>query len=598
MGRKMITCSLFLFFAVIMAGAQKAILLETESFTKMGGWEIDPQYIDIMGSSYLMAHGMGVPVANASTIADLPGAGVFHVWVRTKDWAPFPVGPGKFLLKIGDNYSHEFGSSGEVGWKWYRGGIVKIDHATSVKIELEDLTGFEGRCDAVYLTRDENDLPPNDLETMVPWRKKLLRTTEPTSLGRKFDLVVIGGGMAGICAAVAAARSGLTVALVQNRPVLGGNNSSEIRVHLMGKVDQGNPYPTLGRIVRELDNGDPHNANINGKLYGDDRKESVVKMERNISLFLNMHACQVEMDGNTIKAVTARNIETNEEVRFEGRLFADCTGDGTLGFLSGADYRIGRESKAETGESLAPDKADHFVLGTSNMWHSSDFGKPSEFPETPWALQFTDDYFIDSPTSEWYWETGFNNFDPIKEAEEIRDHNFRAIYGNWSYLKNRLKEKYENFQLDWVAYIGGKRESRRLLGDYVFSEMDCDGTIPTQPDGFVTATWTIDLHFPKPENSRFFPGQEFLTSTEHKRVKPYQVPYRCLYSRNIENLYMAGRNISTTHVAFGSTRVMRTTGMMGELVGYAASLAIMHRTSPRGVYENYLDELRSILINE
>jgi len=598
MKAKLFTCFILVFLAIASANAQRGTLLETESFKNKGGWQVDQQYIDIMGSSYLLAHGMGVPVKNASTTFALPDKGAYYVWVRTKDWAPFPVGPGKFLVKIGETYSREFGASGEKGWKWYPGGKISIENPASVNVEIEDLTGFEGRCDAIYFTTDKNDLPPNDLVTMSPWRKKLLGTTEARKIERKFDLVVVGGGVAGICASVVAARNGLTVALIQNRPVLGGNNSSEIRVHLMGKVDQGNPYPTLGRIVRELDNGDPQNANIDGKLYGDDRKESIVKMEKNISLFLNSHATGVEMDGQKIKAVVARNIETNEEIKLEGRLFADCTGDGTIGFLAGADYRIGRESKAETNEPWAPEKADRFVLGTSNMWHSSDFGKPSDFPLTPWALQFTDKYFIDSPTSEWFWETGFSNFDPISEAEEIRDHNFRAVYGNWSYLKNNLKEKYANYQLDWVAYIGGKRESRRLMGDYIFTEMDCDATIPTQPDGFVTGTWTIDLHFPDPENSKYFPGQEFLTSTDHKRFKPYQIPYRCMYSRNIENLYMAGRNISATHVAFGSTRVMRTTGMMGELVGYAASLAISHQTSPRGVYENHLEELRSILKNE
>ncbi len=592
-------CWLIVVFLIVVvtAKAQKSVLIETESFKNKGGWVVDQQYTDLMGSSYLLAHGLGTPVANAGTTASIPVAGVYNVWVRTKDWAPFPIGPGKFMLKIGDNYSREFGASGEKGWKWVEGGTVRIDKNQEVKFELQDLTGFDGRCDAIFLTQDKNEMPPNDLTTMSQWRKKLLGTSEIKKLDRKFDLVVVGGGVAGICASVAAARSGLTVALIQNRPVLGGNNSSEIRVHLMGKVDQGNPYPTLGRIVRELDNGDPQNANIDGKLYGDDRKESIVKMERNISLFLNMHAVGVEMDGKKIKAVVARNIETNQETRVEGRLFADCTGDASVGYLAGADYRIGRESKAETNEPLAPEKADRFVLGSSNMWHSSDMGTPSNFPVTPWALQFTDKYFIDSPTSEWFWETGFSNFDPITEAEEIRDHNFRAVYGNWSYLKNNVKQKYANYKLDWVAYISGKRESRRLMGDYIFTEMDCDATIPTQPDGFVTGTWTIDLHFPDPENSKYFPGQEFLTSTEHKRFKPYQIPYRCLYSRNIENLYMAGRNISATHVAFGSTRVMRTTGMMGELVGYAASLAISHQTTPRGVYQNHLEELRRILKN-
>jgi hypothetical protein len=304
----------------------------------------------------------------------------------------------------------------------------------------------------------------------------------------------------------------------------------------------------------------------------------------------------VETEGNRIRAVIARHIETNRELRFEGRLFSDCTGDGTIGFLAGADYRSGRESRAQTSEPSAPENPDNFALGTTNMWHASLMDEPSDFPETPWALQFSEEYYIDSPNSEWYWESGFNNFDPILEAEEIRDHNFRAIYGNWSFLKNHRKGKYANYKLDWVAYIGGKRESRKLMGDYILAEMDCTGEIPPQPDAFVTATWTIDLHFPRPENQEYFPGEEFLSEARQKRVKPFKIPYRCLYSRNIDNLYMAGRNISTTHVAFGATRVMRTTGMMGELVGISAAMAIRYDTGPRGIYENYLEELRNVLL--
>ena len=510
----------------------------------------------------------------------------------------FLVGPGKFTVKIGNEYSKQFGASGEKGWKWYNGGTVQITDPSKVKVALKDLTGFDGRCDAIYFTTSKRDVPPNELETMDSWRKELLGLTDIPKTAGKYELVVVGGGVAGVCSAVAAARQGIKVALIQNRPVLGGNNSSEIRVHLMGKVDKGNPYPVLGRIVRELDNGDPHNANIDGKLYGDSRKESVVKMESNIDLYLNMHAYNVEMDGDKIKAVIARHIATNQEMRFEGKFFADCTGDGTIGYVAGADYRLGRESKSETNEPLAPEKSDKFVLGTTNMWHSSKMEESSDFPVTPWALQFTDKYYIDSPTSEWFWETGFSNFDPISEAEEIRDHNFRAVFGNWSFLKNNKKDKYGKYKLDWVGYIGGKRESRRLMGDYILTEMDCDGTITTQPDAFVTGTWTVDLHYPHPENSKYFKGQEFLTATHHKRVKPYQIPYRCLYSKNINNLYMAGRNISTTHVAFGSTRVMRTTGLMGEVVGYAVSLAVKHRTNPRGVYEKHLEELRNILLGK
>ncbi|WP_154859021.1 FAD-dependent oxidoreductase [Cyclobacterium xiamenense] len=573
--------------------AQNRVLVEAESFDNIGGWVIDQQSFDVLYSSYLMAHGMGRPVENAHTTVDFSSGGEYHVWVRTKDWAPFPTGPGAFTLAInGAPLQTTFGVSGMAEWDWYYGGTVQMD-AGENSLEVEDLTGFNGRFDAIYFSTDKDDVPTNDNEALLTFRKELLNLTDgPENVG-KFDLVVVGGGMAGTCAAISGARMGLKVALIQNRPVLGGNNSSEIRVHLMGRVDQ-NHYPKLGRIVRELDNGDPGNGNPDAARYGDERKLQIVRSEPNISLHLNTHVYEVEMEDNTIKAVIGRDIATNQEYRFEGVYFSDCTGDGTLGFLAGAEYRMGRESREQTGESLAPENPDDFTLGTSNLWASLEREAPSDFPETPWAIQFSDEYHIDDHKADWQWETGFGNFHTIYEAEQIRDHNLRAIYGNWSYLKNEKADKYSHHELAWVAYIGGKRESRRLMGDHVLTQMDIQDGI-MYPDGSVTATWTIDLHFPDAKNSQYFKGEEFFAATKHIKVQPYTIPYRCLYSRNIDNLYMAGRNISTTHVAFGSTRVMRTCGMMGEAVGYAAFVARKNNASPREVYTMHLNEFMDII---
>lgn len=585
-----------LFLLSLELSGQNHVFVETESFENTGGWVIDQQAFDVMKSSYLLAHGMGRPVKDATTTVTFPETGKYHLWVRTKDWAPFPKGPGRFQISIdGQLLSQEFGASGSDEWRWYYAGETTIGNK-AVKLALKDLTGFDGRCDALLFTDSKKFTPPNSLNELTAFRRKLLNLSETPSTAGKFDLVVVGGGMAGTCSAIAAARSGLRVALIQNRPVLGGNNSSEVRVHLMGDVDK-NHYLKLGRIVRELDNGDPGNGNPDAKEYGDARKLAIVKAEKNLSLFLNTHVYKAEMNKEKIVAVIGRNIATNAEFRFEGDLFADCTGDGTLGYLAGADFRMGRESRAETGESLAPEKGDDFTLGTSNLWAALERDSASSFPETPWAIQFSEEYHIDANKADWQWETGFGNMNTITDAEKIRDHNLRAIYGNWSYLKNHKKEKYANWELAWVAYIGGKRESRRLLGDHVLTQMDIqDGVM--YPDGTVTATWTIDLHFPDERNSRYFKGQEFFAATKHIRVKPYTIPYRCLYSRNISNLFMAGRDISTTHVAFGSTRVMRTGGMMGEAVGYAAYLCKKYEASPRDIYKKHLEEYLGIIEGE
>ncbi|WP_421825862.1 FAD-dependent oxidoreductase [Larkinella sp.] len=576
--------------------AQDHVFVETESFENKGGWVIDQQSFVVMGSSYLMAHGMGRPVKDAATTVRLPKTGKYQIWVRTKDWAPFPKGPGKFQVVVdGKPLKTVFGESGSDAWKWYSGGEIDVK-SDQLKLALHDLTGFNGRCDAILFTNAPKFTPSDKPEELTAFRNKLLNLTGKPAEAGNFDLVVVGGGIAGTCAAISASRMGLKVALIQDRPVLGGNNSSEVRVHLRGDVDK-NHYPKLGRIVREMDNGDPGNGHPDGLEYGDARKTDIIKAERNITLYLNTHVYKIEKKGNTVAAVIGRNIATNQEVRFTGTYFSDCTGDGTLGYLAGADYRFGRESKAETGESLAADKSDNFTLGTSNLWASLERDTASSFPETPWALPFSDEYHIDEARADWQWETGFGNLNTITDAEKIRDHNLRAVYGNWSYLKNNKKAKYGKRELAWVAYIGGKRESRRLLGDHILTQMDIqDGK--QHPDGTVTATWTIDLHFPDAKNSKYFEGQEFFAGTKHIKVAPYTIPYRCLYSKNITNLFMAGRNISTTHVAFGSTRVMRTCGMMGEVVGFAAYVAKKYNTTPRGVYQEHLPEFMAIIKDE
>ena len=196
---------------------------------------------------------------------------------------------------------------------------------------------------------------------------------------------------------------------------------------------------------------------------------------------------------------------------------------------------------------------------------------------------------------EWTWETGMN-FDQIYDFERIRDYGLMVVYSNWSFLKNTssVKEDYLNRRLEWVAYIAGKRESRRLLGDHILTENDIRDYV-IYPDASAPTTWSIDLHYPDPENTKHFPGQEFKSIAEFIPIHPYPIPYRCFYSRNIDNLFMAGRNISVTHVALGTVRVMRTTGMMGEVVGMAASVGNRHQTTPRGVYQDHLEELKTLM---
>ncbi|MBC8468908.1 MAG: FAD-dependent oxidoreductase [Planctomycetes bacterium] len=591
--RSILICvTLLLSFASITAA--ETILVEAEAFTNHGGWVLDQQFMDQMGSPFLLAHGLGKPVSDAVTSVTFPVAGTYRVWVRTRDWvAPWkaPGAPGRFQVLVnGMPLNAIFGTEG-ADWHWQQGGAIIVTNL-QIAVSLHDLTGFEGRCDAIIFTTDTNFVPPNAGEQMAAFRSQMLGLSSQPKDAGNFDLVVVGGGMSGSCAAVSAARLGLQVALIQNRPVLGGNNSSEVRVHLGGEINLP-PYPAIGNVVRELDSGHQGNARP-AQFYDDNRKMSLVQAEENIHLFVNMHAFKVQKQGDRIVAVIAKHIINGSEFSFRAPLFVDCTGDGTLGYLAGAEYRMGRESKEQTGESMAPEKPDKMTMGASVMWYSAQSNQPTIFPDCPWALQFTEESCQQATRGDWNWEAGLSR-DQITEFEYIRDHSFRAIYGNWAFQKNhsRNKDKYAKLKLDWVAYIGGKRESRRLLGDVILQQQDIQKR-NRFPDAFVTSTWSIDLHYPDPENTKYFPGEEFRTICTQPKIKPYPIPYRCLYSRNIQNLMMAGRCISVTHVALGTVRVMRTCGMMGELVGMAASLCKKYNTNPRGVYQDHLSRLTQL----
>ncbi len=571
-----------------------SVFLEAENFAQKGGWVVDQQFMDLMGSSYLMAHGMGVPVADAITAVTFPATGEYTAFVRTFNWtSPWfdGQGPGRFhLLVDGQPSGPVLGTSGNK-WMWQKAGKVTINKKETV-VGLRDLTGFNGRVDAICFTKD-NTPPPDEPEALAQFRKKQSGIPEEPENAGAFDLVVVGGGIAGTTAAIAAARLGLHVALIQDRPVLGGNNSSEVRVHLGGRIKM-EPYPALGDVVREIGPSRGGNAQP-AEYYEDEKKMKMVRAEENISLFTSYRAYDVKMKHSRIKKVFARHIETSRELVFTAPLFADCTGDGTIGFLAGADYAMGREGRDEFEEPTAPEKPDKMTMGASVQWYSTETEKPVSFPVFQYGVEFNEENAEKVTMGEWTWETGMN-LDQIDDFERIRDYGLLVIFSNWSFLKNfsSVKKAYENRQLEWVAYIAGKRESRRLMGDLILKEQDITG-YKVYPDAAVPTTWTIDLHYPDPDNTKHFPGREFKSIAVHKKIHPYPIPYRCLYSRNVDNLFMAGRNISVTHVALGTVRVMRTTGMMGEVVGMAASLATGYQTNPRGVYKHHLGELKALM---
>nr|WP_246114589.1 FAD-dependent oxidoreductase [Rubripirellula tenax] len=571
-------------FAAVAASPAAEVFVEAESFDDHGGWNLDTQFIQQMGSPYLIAHGLGNPIADASTTASVPENGTYHVWVRTIDWVArwgAKPSPGQFKLLInGKPLENTLGTEG-ASWSWQNGGEVSL-RAGQVELELHDLTGFDGRCDCIYLTTDADGKPPTDEVELAAWRREQLHLPKEPQTKGPYDLVVIGGGYAGMGSAISAARMGCRVALVQDRPVLGGNGSSEVRVWAMGNIRRGK-YPRIGEIIEEFADKASKSPGTYEE-FGDALKEQVVRAEPNIDLLLNHHATAVEMDGSKIVAVSAMDTRSGGEVKIIGDYFVDCTGHGWVGHWAKADL----------------DMTDAGRMGMSNMWAWDELDSPTSFPETPWALDLNmEDFpYPRDHHGQWFWESGFDK-DAIGGAEAIRDWNLRAVYGAFNAMKNGDgAEDHKSAVLTWVAFVGGPRESRRLMGDVVLTEEDIVSKRDF-PDGCVPSTWSIDLHYPKKEYADKFPDNPFISVAVHdRRVDKsygYPVPYRCFYSRNIDNLFMAGRDISVTHQALGTVRVMKTCGMMGEVVGKAASLCALNDCSPRDVYEKHLGDLLALL---
>lgn len=581
----------------IYAQSKETILLEAEAFQEHGGWVLDQQFMDQMGSPYLLAHGMGKPVLNAKTAVRLPSKGQWHVYARTWNWcAPWKVqdGPGLFKIAVnGKELLNTLGTGNQWGWEY--AGSFNAD-SKDARVELHDLTGFEGRCDAVVLTRLQSPDLPEGSDELKAFRKKMLGLPDKPRSAGKFDLVVVGGGVAGLSATVKAAREGLKVALINNRPVPGGNNSTELKVIASGDLNIP-PYVSLGNVTREIKD-----------VYNQEEKViGMLETDPNISYFPSMHVISVKTKDGHIVSACAKHIATSEELEFTAPLFADCTGDGNLGYLAGAEYRVGREMRSETKETLAPEKPDNMVLGASTPWETRVMDEDVSFPVCDWAIQVGEKSCEKVTRGSNWWEAGFR-YDQVKDAEYIRDYLFRAIYGNWSFLKNKSadRQQWAKLDLNKVSYLAGKRESRRLMGDVLFTQSDIEGEYVKYDDALIVSTYSIDQHFPTPKNTFFFPGEEFISTMKHyfndlgtprmylrddQVPPPCRIPYRCLYSANIGNMFMAGRNVSVSHIALASTRVQNVTGMMGEVVAVAAAICKKYSCSPREVYTRHLQEL-------
>lgn len=571
--------------------AASVVWLETELFKNLGGWTNDGQFVDQMGSPYLLAIGLDGPVADAVTRAKVPAAGKYRLWVRSRDWVP-EHSPGRFQVILGDKtVPVVFGQSKQKDWIWEDGGVHELP-AGELEVRLHDLTGHYSRCDAVVLTDDLDYRPSTDKTEIAADRIKFGGLSRDVKRLQEYDTVVVGGGLAGTFAAVSSARMGCRTALIQNRPVLGGNGSTEVLVRPEGDTTREPLDPGEGGIIEE----------VRGDTDGySERMLEIAQAEPNLEVFLNTHATGVEMEvRDTIGAVTALDVTNGQRLAFPGKMFIDCTGDGAIGVWAGAEHRHGREPRSMYNESRAPEVADGYTMGNTLRYTSQLMPGPVEFRAPAWARQFRkpSDFgpgrYPQIHFGGWQWiiEYGgvLNTYD---DSEEIRDELVRIIWGMWDYVKNhspKLAQEAKNYKLVWVSHVAGKRESRRLIGDYIMTEHD----IARQelfPDRVSYCGWGIDIHPPK---GFYDDGPPAVFS--HK-VK-FSVPFRSLYSKDINNLMMAGRCISVSHVALGATRVMISCGLQGQAVGTAAGFCKQHNATPRAVGRDYMTDLQQRLLKD
>ncbi|MGE5529195.1 MAG: FAD-dependent oxidoreductase [Patescibacteria group bacterium] len=412
-------------------------------------------------------------------------------------------------------------------------------------------------------------------------------------VNHRVDFCVVGGGLAGMCAAVAAARHGARVLLMQDRPVLGGNASSEIRMWVGGAHGPNNKETG---IIEEISLENMYRNPMRNYSIWDSVLYEKVKLEKNITLLLNCTCVDLEMDGDRIKRVKGWQMTAETWHTVEARLFADCSGDSILVPLSGAEFRIGREAAGEFDESIEPETADRKTMGMSCLIQARETDRPQPYIPPAWANKYLSDDELpfrdhDVRQSNFWWiELGGEN-DTIHDTEDLRDELLKIAFGVWDHIKNQGDHGADNWALDWVGFLPGKRESRRYVGDYIMTQNDvrAGGRFD---DVAAYGGWTMDDHHPAGIRH---PGQPTIY---HHAPSPFGIPYRCMYSKNIENLFCAGRNISATHAAMSATRVMATCAIVGQAVGTAAAIAASDGLSPRGVYEHRIQALQQALLED
>ena len=436
--------------------------------------------------------------------------------------------------------------------------------------------------------------------------KNIAKNRTFTNVVLNADYVVAGGGLTGVCSAIAAAREGLRVVLIQDRPVLGGNASSEVRLWALGATSHmgnNNRWSREGGIIDEILVENVYRNKEGNPVLFDMVLMDKVLTEKNITLLLNTTLYKVDKSNDrNISSVTAINSQNGTEYSISGQMFADCTGDGTLGYLAGASFRMGAEDRTVYGEEFAPDKQEYGeLLGHSILFYIKDIGKPVEYTAPNFALKDVEtlipklqnpNYFnVNQLGCKYWWLEYGGRLDTILDTEEIKYELWKVVYGVWDYIKNSGKfPQAKTLTLEWVGLFPGKRESRRFNGLYTLTQQDVINQ-SIHYDAVAYGGWAIDLH---PADG-VYAGGNGCHQWHSKGV--YQIPYRCYVTPDLDNLFVGGRIISSSHVANGTTRVMCTSALGGEVIGRAASICLSKGYKPIDLVDrDRIGLLQSLLV--
>jgi len=578
----------------IKMAADGFLWVEAEDFADYGEWRLDTQFVAFMGSPYLLAGGVGKPIKDATTEIQIPKAGTYRVWVRSKNWIK-EFAPGKFTISVGGVRSkHIIGAANTSDWIWESAGEFHLPKGAT-KLALHDRAGYFARCDALILTTDLKYAPPNDTARE---RRRLTGVSDKLKATDNYDVIVVGAGTAGCSAALAAARLGAKTVLVQDRPVLGGNASTELGVPPQG-ASVSHPNARESGIIEEAQ---LIRARHEFRKWSE-AFQILARAETNLTVLLNQRVVAAEMkDSRTIGGVRAVDTLTLEPSLYRGQLFIDCTGDGWLGYYAGATYRLGRESRDEFGEDLAPPQSDPITMSGCIMgnftlsYRAEDAGQPVAYTPPAWAAKLPPpEEFgrrMKGFVSGQWWLEHPGEIDDLNDPERARDELIRITFGYWGYIKNGWEDRQRarNYALAYVPHMNAKRETRRLVGDYMLKQQDAQTGVMF-PDRISYGGWGLDVHHAR----GIYSGKEGPFHC-NPRVPIYSIPFRSLYSTNIVNLLFAGRNMSVTHIALGTVRVEATLATVGQAAGTAAGLCLQRRCFPRELGQRHIGELQQTLL--